>query len=563
MEMLRSNTMEMEIRKLCRRFGIVYNAMNMNNYTASASRNTGHMQLFEVKRRFRSVVELSYMRKGKILANNNDHDHSSSNTSSTGSSSSAQEGHHLPIDEDEGKLQTTSNATDEENQPRNVIYEETFVLATSEHNDDLSHGGFLTPSLAKLVFQAGCATIRKNRDQSARKEIEAFVTSQKYNSLNERDIENDSSAMDKSEKYWTVYDVLSFGCNGVRGDMIDEGLENGTLLRFVFSMFLLLPRTNNQAIGDVPRFVSIPSLRKLDNGANKDWSMTRQQVGHMLLLVMDHANHRLISDSPPKNSGENAQNSENILANKLEKLLNDQNLEDIKIDAEVANAVGFLPPNFKTSSSKSNVTKVSLTSLIDYVFQDGLGNKSEKNSSSERLSFRGFVKWCTNTNAFINDQDFNANHFRLGLLLVDLRLVASTLFGVQPSSPKMEQILIDEIFLRYNYRFPPSDLSKRGPVDTVWYVIPSIWWRKWDRYVRSGIDSNGRPFVLPPIDNDKLLVDNGSLALRSGLRNKQDFEVRTCHNYLLSFTYCHRINKSFLRKIVCTTSCLECFASLA
>ena len=139
------------------------------------------------------------------------------------------------------------------------------------------------------------------------------------------------------------------------------------------------------------------------------------------------------------------------------------------------------------------------------------------------------MKWCTNTTTYPSDNESPDSILqrRLESLLLDLKLIASTLFGVKPSSPRLENTLIREIFRRYNSRFPPSELAKRGPVETVWYVVPSSWWRKWgEKYLTGRVDQHGRPYILPPIDNDKLLVDNGSLALRPGLRNKHDFEVR-------------------------------------
>ena len=548
MEMLQNNTMDMEIRKLCRRFGIIENGMNINtastavsSSSSSSSVSSSYMQLYEVKRRFRSVVELSYMKnnKGKTGpdegSHDNDDNHGGDNednndqftnsTGSTGSTSSGEEGHNLPIDEDEGKQQSTSGiAVDEENQLRNVIYEETFVQATSEPSDDNGHGGFLTPSLAKLIFQSGCATIYKNRDQSCRKKVDKLVKSIVHNSSDmQLCIESDRDALDKSEKYWTLHDVLSFGCNAVRGDFVDDGVENDTLLRFVFSTFLQVPKMNNQTAADVPRFVSIPSLKKLDDETQIDWSMTRHQVGYMLLLLMDHANYRTNADSPPKN---NEEQQTIVQEASFEKLLKEQRFEDVTVDTSVAlRLFGTLPTNSKTSLSAGGSSQVSLSCLVDSVFEDGLVDESGNDVPKENLYFQGFVRWCTNAST-AKDKKYHESKFsRIGSLLLDLRLIASTLFGVKPSSPLLERTLIDEIFRRYSQRFPTSEVAKRGPPETVWYVIPSSWWRKWERYADNSSDIHNRP-IISPIENNKLLFDNGSLALRPNLRNKQDFEVR-------------------------------------
>jgi len=511
MELLRSNTMDVEIRKLCRKFGIV----EEGGIVSSSSTSPGYMQLFEVKRRFRSVVELSYARKRKFLANQ---EYSSDDTSSTGSScSSEEEGHHLPIDEDEGKAQSSSNTGDDDSQPRNVIYEDTFLQATSEPNNEMGHGGFLTSSLAKLTFLTGCATLRKNRDQSARKVVDEFIKDARGITVNQQD--NESSTIGKAEKYWTVYDVLTFGCNGVRGDMV-EGDKTNLLLQFIYSMFLLLPNENNQVIGNVPRMVSIPSVGKLDI-SNDEISMTRHQVCYMLLLLIDHVTFRLNADSPVQPSETN----DNSHRNSLENRLVEQQIDDIKVDASTAAILGLLPPNSHvesyTSSPGSNA-QVSLNLLVDYLYEESHGD-SKVGHKTQSFTFHEFINWCTK----LPDTDGSLwTKPRVGPLLLELRLMASVLFGVKPSQPRLEHELVNELFRRFKYRYPSSDLAKRGPAETEWYIIPSSWWRKWEKYAAdNGHDSSGKAIMLPQIDNDKLLVDNGSLALRPGLRSKQDFEL--------------------------------------
>lgn len=545
MEMLRNTTMDNEIRILCRKFGIdVDSSVNTNTSPAGGTNSTTNavnatnsspcMQLYEVRRRFRSVIELSshIKMKTKNVLNDDENDHNdhltnSIGTDSTGSSCSDDadsdeegESNQLPINEEEGKQQQQPILTDNDDQPqpRNVIDEEKFLRATTESNDDFGHGGFLTLSLAKLVFQAGCATIRKNRDQSARKEVETFIKSTRQTVSDQPFIESDCRPLDRSEKYWTLYDVLFFGCSGVRGDIIDEGVENDTLLRFVFSTFLLVPKMNNKTNnGEVPRFVSIPSLKTLGEESQSDWSMTKYQVGYMLLLLMDHANYRSVADSPPSS---NEQEGNDFLGNAMEKMLLEQTLEDVEIEISVASQLfGSLPSEFRGRH-------ISLSSLVDLVFQES-GDDSQQSNVEECLSYQNFVKWCT----YIpqrGEESLDSNFCRIGQLLLDLRLMASTLFGVKPSSPRLEHTLINEIFRRYSLRFPASDFAKRGPANTIWFVIPSSWWKKWEAYVVDSTKGNDcRTTILSHIENNKLVVDNGSLALRPNLRNKQDFEVRT------------------------------------
>lgn len=526
LEMLRNTSMDIEVRKLCRRFGIIDNSVNMNANN-NAARSPGHMQLFEVKRRFRSVVELSYMRKAKLMGsstttsngnvmNNNIDDQSTNETDSTGTESTEEEGHNLPIDEDEGKLKSNSTLSDEE-QPRNVISEEIFLQATSEPNDELGHGGFLTPSLAKLVFQAGCATIRKSRDQSVQKEVQAFVKERIRQSSKQLYVNTESNTPDASEKYWTVYDVLYFGCNSVRGDMVEDVQEINTILKFMFSMFLLLPSSSKEVVRNIPRFISMSSFGKAteEDQSNNELCLSRYQVAHMLLLLVDHAIYRQSADSTKSNIPDENVDIQVIDHSKYEKKLNEEKLEDIQVDYMTAFSLGLLSSEEYDNKPHTSTTQVSLSNLVDNVFLSG-------QSKDKTLSFRQFADWCTESS---NLEHLDLNHIRIGSLLLDLRLIASTLFGVKPSSPRLEQTLINEIFRRYKKKFPSSDTSKRGPAETVWYIIPSIWWNKWEKYVSQTNDVNGKPYIMSEINNDKLLCDNGSLALRPNLHNKYDFEV--------------------------------------
>ncbi len=551
MEMLRNTTMDNEIRILCRKFGIdadssvntnISPVVGTNSTTNSVNKTNSStcIQLYEVRRRFRSVIELSSHTKMKTknVLNGDENDNNdlltnSTGTDSTGSSCSDDadsydegESNQLPIDDDEGKQQQQQpilTYDDNQPQPRNVIDEEKFLRATTESNDDFGHGGFLTPSLAKLVFQAGCATIRKNRDQSARKEVETFIKSTRQTVSDQPFIESDCRPLDRSEKYWTLYDVLFFGCNGVRGDSIDEGVENDTLLRFVFSMFLLVPKMNNNSNNncEVPRFVSIPSLKTLGEESQSDWSMTKYQVGYMLLLLMDHAKYRSVADSPPSSTEQEGNDS---LGNTMEKMLLEQTFEDVQIEITVASQLfGSLPSKFTVEGHRRHI---SLSSLVDFVFEESVDD-SQQSNVAECLSYQSFVKWCT-YNPQLGEESLDSSFCRIGQLLLDLRLMASTLFGVKPSSSRLEHTLINEIFRRYYLRFPASDFAKRGPAKTVWYVIPSSWWKRWEAYVVESIKANDcRTTILSQIENNKLVVDNGSLALRPNLRNKQDFEVMT------------------------------------
>ena len=549
MEMLRDVTMDMEYRKLCRKFGMVDNvhgiastqspnkavnggssagthtntSTSVTKGATATSLGTDKMQLYEVKRRFRSVVEMgkktSSDRKTKdalkTCDGDEDADAYSNDAGSTRSSvSDGEEGHDLPIDETEGDNHSNDLVEDnDDSQPKNVINEETFLQATSERNSELGHGGFLTPSLAKLVFQAGCCTIRKNQDQFSREKVDELVSSIYVDFNGTDDVEQEAINgnhynYESTEKYWTLYDVLSFGCHGVRSDLVDDKKEYDALLRFVFSMCLLVPKSNEQILGNVLPFVNIPSSRHVGAKKHADFSMTRYQVGYILILLMDHAIFRQIVDSP------SSQGNTEQRGFPIEKLLETNKLEDIQVDSSIALNLFLSKRDMSDIGIQGGI--VSLTTLIDWVFKNGMNGIGAIATQSQHLTYQGFVNWCTISNFSL-----------IRSLLIDLKLIASILFGVKPSSPQMEKTLIDEISHRYNTQFPTSDFAKRGPPETTWYVVPSNWWRKWESFVaksnKEGELSNPPSFIA----NNNLLNVDGSLALRPNLRNKQDFEVRT------------------------------------
>ena len=56
--------------------------------------------------------------------------------------------------------------------------------------------------------------------------VDKLVNSVGYDSSTTQPlIDSDRDTLHKSQKYWTLHDVLSFGCNTVRGDFVDDGVK--------------------------------------------------------------------------------------------------------------------------------------------------------------------------------------------------------------------------------------------------------------------------------------------------------------------------------------------------
>jgi DUSP domain len=196
-----------------------------------------------------------------------------------------------------------------------------------------------------------------------------------------------------------------------------------------------------------------------------------------------------------------------------------------------------LPP---TDPPPSPTEQVSLKTLIDYVLEEAKDESSNKEDEG-KLSLQELCRWhyrggnnsSSKTNVYVQPTHTR----RLGPLLLDLRLIASVLFGIPPTFASMEVTLIAELQRRHKYRYPPTEVSRRGPKGTVWYLINHAWFHSWASLAKrvsltvedsgdgrsdtSAATSRG----LPKINNTNLLADNGSLALRADIRWGTDYEI--------------------------------------
>ena len=507
----------------------------------------GQGDLYEVKRRFRSVVELMSETDASADGGGGDEDDEGGGGKSN-----------LPLEEDPTAAAAASAASTltASGGPRNVIRKAAFIKAVSEAHETDGQGGYLTTALAELTFVGGW--IMGNRRRRG----------------------------DEDDKYWAMTDVLSFGCRAVRGDAMDpdpSGSEAG-LLRFVFGTFLMLPRGQDGATEneneDDPGVSYSASNDDASSVAEDMSTLNRVQIGHMIELLVEHWAFRLATDSPPENDGDSdgdddddddggGEGSDASGSNKDEeeeesseeefdsdysgeedeedydsdeegegeqgRELHKQASEHIvvdeskvkTVDVTAASLLGMLPPN--VDSSETTVTgRVKLDLLIDYVLDESLpssevgeGGYTDK-PRPPSLTFPGFLNWYHSTSS--SSAHLPKSDRRCGPYMLDLRLLGSILFGVRPSRPSMEQELVEEVQRRHKYRYPHMGKNLRGPPGTVWFVINVTWWRKWLNYCqgKEGVTASR----LGRIDNN-VLLENGSLAMRAGLRWKYDFEVRS------------------------------------
>jgi len=368
--------------------------------------------LYEIKRRFHSMVETNLVVQGDVMKETQE--------------------------EEEKKVAT---------KPRHVISLHAFISAVTSENDEMGHGGYLSKQLAGDVFRTGACPMAEQ---------------------------------DNSSYFWALYDVLHFCCSAVRqpGDKVRGDITvELPLMRFIFRVF-----------------GSTPSQQYLD----------RDQVAKMLLHLLDHQAFRSKSDRPPFDDD-----------NEIMKypILNEKELEESLIDVRAAAALGLLPPDFSGGSN------VPLHVLVDYCL-DVAGMESDT------IAFDGFCKWHYSKEA----TGLSLLQRRVGPFLVDLRLIASVLFGVPPTRGSMEETLVNEIQRRHKHRYPQTEVARRGPRGTVWYIIEDKWFKRWMSHVQrvGGTDSDiaeGRDVSIGKINNTSLLADNGTLALKSDIRWRHDYEI--------------------------------------
>jgi len=521
LELYKSSTADTEVMKMYRKFDISEDgAGSKSNSSAMKKFSSCHMNLYEVKRKFQSIiskgielrensVSVSGSGSGSVNGsggseegqrNGNGHDNDddgadreeTSTCSSQGSGSSMEEeGHHLPIEECDETIPTKISRIGD--LPRNAIDEDTFVHTISAPDRELGHGGFITEKLARLLFRAGCFRAEeRSRLQSSQTNVETLVHlgidfyGQRAKGPSKVDVQE--------QNFWDVHDAVLFGCASVRGELVaDDGEE--PIFDILFLMFSLLPSNDNS----VP--TTIETTMEIGGGSGNRF-MTKGQVGSMIMLLMEQFSFRVQADSPRVESEEDESVPTNFDG------------KNGQVDAYAASLLGLMP-ELHGNEDTVNRQKVPLDLLVNQVFQE-IGK--DETDDSVCLTYDDFVQWARAS--FDPSTSIDVLDRKINPFILDLRLIGSIVFGIKPSSPALERILIDEVQQRFKYMYPPSETARRGPSGTRWFIIQKNWWDEWEGYSKTTL-----ALALPKIGNDLMLVENGSLMMRPGLRFRYDFEV--------------------------------------
>lgn len=271
-----------------------------------------------------------------------------------------------------------------------------------------------------------------------------------------------------------------------------------------------------------------------------------------MLLLLEHESFRLARDSPPSDASptltqQKPWSAKNGNEESVESVHDDDYLLDLTqnndgsdnilttlVDASFASILGLLPSKldlseFVTDNETSPLHSVPLSILVDYVISES-SDTVEQDFASASLDYDGFVRWHLRISSSETDGAMQVSETRLGPYLLDLRLIASVLFGVRPASPSLERALVDEIKRRHRYRYPrkkEGSSQPRGPNGTLWHVINAEWWRTWEHFTEGKVwdDNAAQSYSMGKIDNNMLLSDEGILSLRPSLRWHRDFEL--------------------------------------
>lgn len=284
-----------------------------------------------------------------------------------------------------------------------------------------------------------------------------------------------------TDMYWELCHVLQFGGLCVRAN------DEEPLIKWV-----------------------VQTLLPSSAGTRSQPELTTTHVAELIQLLCDHISFRFQADKPLLEDSDDEDGD----AHMHTKDSNQQPMVRVKAAA----ALGLLPPSFPTTSQY-----VPMQLLVDHFM--------EAASADQCLSMEQLLAWYKSCHSQSPTRG-------LGPFIMELRLMASVLFGVPPKLASLEHAIIVEVQRRHQVRYPQTVVSRRGPRGTIWYILDDGWYRSWTATVekvsrtpedgqdlRDKNSDSASPRLLGKISNRALLRDGGSLALRVDIKWRQDYEI--------------------------------------
>ena len=305
--------------------------------------------------------------------------------------------------------------------------------------------------------------------------FESVAKSTSYYGDTEEKTESNND-VDGSTCYWDLCHVLQFGGMCLRSEDKDE-----SLVKWIMQLFCKRGQT----------------------------TLNRSQIEGLMTCLCAHADFRKLVDRPKWDIADDEDEA-------------DDEEENGTVSTSSAIELELLPISFAQGSSNGS-SKVPVKTLVDYML------KTIK-STDDIVTEEQFLMWHNDTKMYEKQ--------KLGPLMIDLRLIAGVMFGVPPKLGSLEHMLVMNIQKRHSKRFPQTDVSRRGPRGTVWYLVDDMWYKSWIEMIkvvsstkedgedlRDKISNSYSPRRLGQINNTKLLRENGSLALRVDIKWRHDYEI--------------------------------------
>jgi len=310
----------------------------------------------------------------------------------------------------------------------------------------------------------------------AKRIFESVSKSSSFGGPEETEDEDEEDA-DANMSYWDLCHVLQFGGMCLRSNDNDK-----SMVEWIMQLFC-------------------------KRGAK---ILNRDELEALMVCLCTHADFRRLTDRPKWEREDSDDEEEEMMDSR-----------EVEVTLSSALDLKLLPKSFKVKSS--HPPKVPVKKLVDHFLET---IKSEDETVSEDQ----FLDWHRQTTEY--------GQQRLGRLMIDIRLIASVMFGVPPKLASLEHLLMTNIRERHMKRFPQTDVSRRGPRGTIWYLVDDKWFKSWTDMVevvkntkddgddlRDKTSRSMSPRRLGQINNTKLLRENGSLALRVDIKWRQDYEI--------------------------------------
>jgi len=349
------------------------------------------------------------------------------------------------------------------NVPKHVIPADAFYRKVCQPSEEMGHGGYLPKEIAQRIFKA------------VAKSSSLLGESEDYDGKNGESNED----AETSANYWDLCHVLHFGGMSLRSKDNDK-----SLVKWIMQLFC----------------------------QRKTKSLNRIELGDLLTCLCTHVDFRKLVDRPKWDIADDSDNEQQETDVSSELMVTTSSALDLSL----------LPQSF-AQEKYDDSSKVPVKELVNYFLK-------KVKSKDDTVSEEQFLKWHNGTNQY--------GRQRLGPLIIDLRLIAGVMFGVPPKRASLEYLLVTNIQERHRKRYPQTEVSRRGPRGTIWYLVDDMWYKSWTELInvvsntkedredlRDKSSSSASPRRLGQINNTKILRENGSLALRVGIKWQRDYEI--------------------------------------